>query len=161
MVTKKHLRSGKARAILVNSGIANVGVEKGEKEAEKVSGMLWRKLHIEASETVIASTGAITGVFPSDKIIEKADALIEGLGVGEEYSLSVARAMMTADKKPKQLAFSFEIGDYVCKIGAVFKGAKRVYPNMATTLCFLTTDVAIDSEYLQKALSFSVSETLN
>ena len=161
MVTKKHLRSGKARAILVNSGIANVGVEKGEKEAEKVSGMLWHKLHIEASETVIASTGAITGTFPSDKIIEKADALIEGLGAGEEYSLSVARAMMTADKKPKQFAFSFEIGDYTCKIGAVFKGSKRVCPNMATTLCFLTTDVAIDTPHLQKALSFAVSETLN
>ena len=82
-VTKKHLRSGKARAILVNSGVANLGVEKGDKEAEKVSGMLWRKLHIEASETVIASTGAITGVYPSDKIIEKADELIDSLRGGD------------------------------------------------------------------------------
>ena len=68
---------------------------------------------------------------------------------------------MTTDKYAKQIAFSFYLGDTLCKIGAIFKGGVRTAPNMATTLCFLTTDVNISPEMLNKAFSSSVQNTLN
>ncbi len=161
LVSKKHLRFGKMQAVVLNGGVANLGVEDGEKFAQKICGAFWRKLRIEDREVICASTGAVTGKFPVEKILEKTDDLIDGLGKTNEHSLGVARAVMTLDKSPKQLSYSFYIGDYLCKIGAVFKGGKRVCPNMATMLCVLTTDVNINTECLQKALNFAVSETLN
>jgi glutamate N-acetyltransferase/amino-acid N-acetyltransferase len=68
---------------------------------------------------------------------------------------------MTTDKYPKQVSYEFDLGDFPCKIGAIFKGNARVCPNMATMLAFLTTDVNVSSEMLQKALSAAVKDTLN
>ena len=69
--------------------------------------------------------------------------------------------MITTDNSVKQVSFAFDVGAFRCKIGAIFKGNARVCPNMATTLCFLTTDVNITPQMLQKALNASVQETLN
>lgn len=161
ITTKKHLKSGYSRAVIVNSGIANCGVEGGEKLAKTVCTAIAKRLKISASETVIASTGAITGKFPIDTLLSGVNKLADSLGCSHEHSLAAARALMTADTAVKQLSFSFMLGDYECKIGAIFKGSRRVCPNMATTLCFLTTDVNISREMLQKALSAVVGDTFN
>ena len=68
---------------------------------------------------------------------------------------------MTEDSQVKQLSFSFDLGDYPCKIGAIFKGGPQTSPNMATFLAFLTTDVNISTPMLQKALEAEARETLN
>ena len=68
---------------------------------------------------------------------------------------------MTTDVKKKELAVSFEIGGVECKIGGICKGAGMIHPNLATMLVFITTDVAISAEMLQKALSGDIKNTFN
>lgn len=160
-VTKKHLRSGYARAAIVNSGIANVFSENGEELAENICAALAKRAKISADEVAIASTGEIGKPLPFEPIEAKLGELVAGLGTTDEHSLAAARGIMTTDRYPKRLSYAFELGDYTCKIGAIFKGNTRVCPNMATTLCFLTTDVRISPAALQKALSSAVGNTLN
>lgn len=160
-LSKKYMQSGYARAIFCNAGIANVMQENGVKTAKEICRKLADKMQIIEEDILIASTGEIGKTFPKDKIINGLGALVDALGSAEENSLSCARAIMTTDNTPKQCAFSFELGNYTCKIGAVFKGNVRVAPNMATTLCFITTDVNITSPMLQRALTFAVKENFN
>lgn len=160
-VTKKHLKNGYAQAILVNSGIANVFSEDGEMLAEQACKILAKKVKVYPEDVVIASTGTMSKKFTIAPFLRGMDALVEGVEATHEKSLSTARAIMTTDTYPKQLSFSFFLGDYICKIGAIFKGNVRVCPNLATMLCFITTDVQITPEMLHKALSFASKETFN
>ncbi|MBQ8308987.1 MAG: bifunctional ornithine acetyltransferase/N-acetylglutamate synthase [Clostridia bacterium] len=160
-ISKKHMQSGFARAVVVNSGIANVFAEDGEEIARSICAKVGKKLGADADEILICSTGEIGLKFPTDKILQGVDFLVQSLDNTHENSLAAARALMTTDKRVKQLSYSFDLGDYPCKIGAIFKGGRRVCPNMATTLCVLTTDVDITSEMLQKALSAATNDTLN
>lgn len=160
-VSKKHMRSGYARAIFINSGEANVFQENGENSAKEICKAVAKRLHCDAEEILIASTGKIGPRFDVQTVLQNVEPLTQRLGVSHEHSLMAARNIMTTDKSVKQLSFAFDVGDYRCKIGAIFKGNARVCPNMATTLCFLTTDVNITSQMLQKALVTGVNETLN
>ena len=160
-VSKKHIRSGYARAVFVNSGAANVFQENGEKSAKEICQAVAKRLRCDTEEVLIASTGKIESRFNAQTILQNIEPLTQNLGCSHEHSLAAARNMMTTDKSVKQLSFAFDVGDYRCKIGAIFKGNARVCPNMATTLCFLTTDVNITPQMLQKALSAAVNETLN
>ncbi len=159
-VSKKNMRNGYVRAVLVNGGIANCIQEDGENLALSVCDLLfWHT--IERTEIVIASTGKIgehLSLAPFEKGIKP---LWEGLASSEKNSLKVAQAIRSEESEGKQLSFSFDLGDYPCKIGAVFKGGKNVAPNMATFLAFLTTDVNISTPMLQKALEAEVRETFN
>lgn len=160
-VSKKHLRLGYAKAVFVNSGEANVCQENGENSAKEICKAVAKRLRCDAEEVLIASTGKIAPRFGAQKILRNVEPLTQNLGSSNEHSLAAARNMMTTDKSVKQLSFAFDVGDYRCKIGAIFKGNARVCPNMATTLCFLTTDVNITPQMLQKALGGAVNETLN
>lgn len=161
LVSKKHLSSGYARVVFVNSGQANVCQENGESAAREICREVAKRLRCDVDEILIASTGKIAPRFDAQKIIQNIEPLTQKLGVSHEHSIAAARNIMTSDKSLKQLSFAFDVGDYRCKIGAIFKGNARVCPNMATTLCFLTTDVNITPQMLQKALSSAVGETLN
>ena len=160
-VSKKHLSSGYARVVFVNSGEANVCQENGESSAMEICREVAKRLRCDVDEILIASTGKIVPRFDTQKILKNVEHLTQKLGVSHEHSIAAARNIMTTDKSIKQLSFAFDVGDYRCKIGAIFKGNARVCPNMATTLCFLTTDVNITPQMLQKALSSAVGETLN
>ena len=160
-VSKKHLKNGLARAILVNSGIANVFLPDGERLAELACRALAARSDVDANDTVIASTGKVGEAIQLSTFEEGLRGLVQGLSASEAGSFSMAQAMMTTDTYAKHAAFSFDLGDFSCKIGAVFKGNTRVCPNMATTLIFLTTDVSISSEMLQKALSLAIKDTVN
>ncbi len=159
-VSKRNMKYGYARAILVNSGIANCIAPDGEKLAESVCD-LFARYGIERTETVIASTGKIGEKLTVAPFEKGAKPLFEGLARAPENSLLLATSMMTTDSRPKEVSYEFSLGDYPCKIGAVFKGGANVSPNMATFLAFLTTDVNISTEMLQRALSSAVRETLN
>ena len=160
-VSKRHIRLGYARAVFVNSGAANVCQENGEKSAKEICRAVAKCLRCDTEEILIASTGKIESRFDAQNILQNVEPLTQNLGASHEHSLAAARNIMTTDKRVKQLSFAFDVGDYRCKIGAIFKGNARVCPNMATTLCFLTTDVNITPQMLQKALSSAVNETLN
>ncbi len=162
-VTKRHLQrsNGLAQAIIVNSGYANVFMDEGERLIEDVCLFIERKMHISVDETVIASTGAIGGRLRLQNFEYGVLQVTEKLAASHENSLRAAEAIMTTDSYPKQVSYAFELGDYTCKIGAIFKGNTNVAPNMATTLAFLTTDVNITPTALQRALSAAVRDTFN
>ena len=160
-VSKKHLKRGIARAILINSGTANVFLEDGEWLAEKICRVLAKRSDIEVNETLLASTGKVGEPLYLTPFEEGIPKLIQGLSATAEGSLAAAEAIMTTDKAPRQVAFSFDLGDFPCKIGAIFKGTTQVCPNMATTIAVLTTDVNILPEMLQKALVSAVKDTFN
>ncbi len=158
-ISRKNIRNGYARAVLVNGGKANVFGDDGEKLALSVCDLLF-PYAVERTETIVASTGRIAplSLIPFERGIKE---LWTGLASSSEKSEEVARAITEEDAQGKQLAFSFALGDYPCKLGAVFKGGRHTSPNMATFLCFLTTDVNISTPMLQKALTAEVKETFN
>lgn len=158
-LTKKRL-SGYARAVLVNSGIANVYMQGGEKVARDICRALSNKLLVREEEIAIASTGKI-GNLPISPVLSKMDELVEGLGTDNLHSQKAAVGMSSTGEQAKSFAYSFELGDYTCKIGGIVKGNMYVCPNMATTICILTTDVAIEPAMLQKAFTSAVNNTLN
>ncbi len=159
-VTKKNMRMGYARAIIANGGIANVLKDDGERLAFKTCDLFFYR-GLERTEIVLASTGEIGKSFPLEALEKKVVPLMAGLDASNESSLRVAEAISSNDNEAKQLSFAFDLGDYPCKIGVIFKGGRHTAPNVATFLAFLTTDVNIATPMLQRALEAEVRETLN
>ncbi len=161
IVTKKNLSAtgGKSRAVIVNSKNANTCNADGEEKAMKMCELAADALGIAPNEVIVASTGVIGQVLP----IEPIEAGIKTLADGLSYDGNdkAANAIMTTDTVDKQVAVEFEIGGKVCHLGGMAKGSGMIHPNMATTLNFITTDCAITSEMLQKALSEVVETTYN
>ncbi len=157
-VTKAHLADGCARAVICNSGNANTCNANGIEIAEQMSELVAKALNIGASDVVVASTGVIGQEMRIDPIANGMDELVKGLG---EHSEFAAEGIMTTDTVKKEIAVSFEVGGVECRIGGIAKGSGMIHPNMATMLVFITTDCAISSELLQKALSSDIQNTFN
>ncbi len=157
-VTKNHIADGKAQAIICNSGNANTCNANGIEIAEGMSDLVAEALNIRSEDVVVASTGVIGQPLSLDPIISGMEELTEGLG---DHSDLAAEGIMTTDTKMKEIAVSFEIGGVTCKIGGIAKGSGMIHPNMATMLVFITTDTAISSTMLQKALSSDIQNTFN
>ncbi|MDD3169707.1 MAG: bifunctional glutamate N-acetyltransferase/amino-acid acetyltransferase ArgJ [Eubacteriales bacterium] len=158
-VTKEHLKDGKARAIICNSGNANTCAPNGIEIAKQTCGLLAKELKINASDIIVSSTGVIglpMSIEPFEKGIPKA---VKRLSY--EGSESASQAIMTTDTVKKEFAVSLTIGKKECRIGGIAKGSGMIHPNMATMLCYLTTDVAITTEMLQEALSGDIPDTFN
>lgn len=161
LVTKEHVKNGYAQAIIVNSGNANTCNANGIEIAEGMCALVEKQLKIKASDVVVASTGVIGQTLSLTPMEEGISALVAGLGDTQAHNMSAAQAIMTTDTVAKEIAFEFKIGDKQCKIGAICKGVGMLCPNMATMLMFVTTDVNITPEMLQKALSTDVKDSLN
>ena len=166
LVTKANLeKSGqKAKAIIVNSKNANTcnadGVEKAEKMCQLASQeLIAQGYDVKTEEVIVASTGVIGQILPIEPIENSMEDLVKGLDA--KGNLKAANAIMTTDTIKKEYAVSFEINGKTCVIGGMAKGSGMIHPNMATTLNFVTTDVAISAELLQKALSEIVKVTYN
>ena len=158
LVTKKHIADGKAQAVICNSGNANTCNANGVEIAEQMSELLAKELKIKAEDVVVASTGVIGQPLDIAPIASGIPALVKGLG---QHSDEAAEGIMTTDTKLKEIAVSFTAGGKECKIGGICKGSGMIHPNMATMLVFITTDCAISSEMLQKALSTDIANTFN
>ena len=161
LVTKKNLAAtgGISKAIIVNSKNANTCNADGEQKAERMSELAAEALGIAKEEVIVASTGVIGQVLPMEPIEAHMDELVKGLTVdGNERA---ANAIMTTDTVKKEVAVEFSLGGVTCHLGGMAKGSGMIHPNMATTLNFVTTDVAISSELVQKALSEIVKITYN
>ena len=158
LVTKAHLVNGKAQAVICNSGNANTCNANGIEIATKTCQLLAKELNIKAEDVVVASTGVIGQPLDIAPIKGGIPALVKGLG---DFSNYAEEGIMTTDTKAKSVAVSFDIGGKECKIGGIAKGSGMIHPNMATMLVFITTDCAISSKMLQKALSSDVQSTFN
>ena len=158
-VTKMHLMDGKAQAVICNSGNANTCNADGIEVAQKMAELTAETLGINKEDVVVASTGVIGQPLDITPIKEGFPSLKEALG--DNNSEYAAEGIMTTDTVKKEVAVSFEIGGVECKIGGIAKGSGMIHPNMATMLVFITSDVNIAPEMLQKALSSDIQNTFN
>lgn len=158
-VTKEHLKNGMAKAIICNSGNANTCAPNGIEIAKQTCGLLAEELKISEEDVIICSTGVIgqpMSIKPFQTGIPK---LVEQLSY--DGSDDAAYAIMTTDTIKKEFAVAFTLGGKECRIGGIAKGSGMIHPNMATMLGYITTDAAISSEMLQKALQRDVIDTFN
>lgn len=157
-VTKANVADGKAQAVICNSGNANTCNADGIEVANKMCEIAGKALGIAPADVVVASTGVIGQPLDVTPIANKIDELVQSLG---DHSDLAAEGIMTTDTVKKDLAVSFTVGGVECKLGGIAKGSGMIHPNMATMLVFLTTDCAISSAMLQKALSSDIKNTFN
>lgn len=150
------------QAVVVNSGIANActGAE-GLGYCADTAAEAAAALNIPKTAVLVASTGVIGKQLPIDKIKSGVTALSKVLGSSREDAKLAAEAIMTTDTKSKEVACTLELGGKQVTVAGMCKGSGMIHPNMCTMLCFVTTDVAISHELLQKALSEDVVDTFN
>ena len=161
VVTKNNISDGMAQAVICNSGNANTCNANGIEIAEGMCELVAKEIGIDKADVVVASTGVIGQPLSLEPIAEGMKALAEGLAYGEDASVNAAEAIMTTDTVKKEVAVQFEIGGVECKIGGIAKGSGMIHPDMATMLVFITSDCAVSSEMLQKALSADIKDSFN
>ena len=158
-VTEAHLENGRARAVICNSGIANTCAFDGIEKAEQMCCLAAEALGIDPQDVLVASTGVIGPSIPIEPIAAGIPELVRELSA--DGSAAAAEAIMTTDTRKKEFAVTFTAGGKVCTLGGIAKGSGMIAPNMATMLCFLTTDAAIAPTLLREALRSVVGDTFN
>ncbi|MCI9682103.1 MAG: bifunctional glutamate N-acetyltransferase/amino-acid acetyltransferase ArgJ [Lachnospiraceae bacterium] len=151
-----------AQAVVVNSGIANActGAE-GYGYCKETAEECAKALNIPEDAVLVASTGVIGMQLPIDRLKKGIALLKEAKGGTAEHGTAAAKAIMTTDTVHKEIAVQVELGGKTVTIGGMCKGSGMIHPNMCTMLAFVTTDVCISKEMLQKAVSEDVKDTFN
>ena len=159
-VSKKTVETGTAHAVVANAGCANACTgELGLKNAEKTAELAAAELNCRANDVIVASTGVIGVNLDMTKMEAGIKAAVKELS--REGSVNAGNAIITTDTYSKACAAEIEIGGKEVRLGAIAKGSGMIMPNMATMLCFITTDVDISRELLQTALSEITEVTFN
>ena len=160
-VTISNLNDGKAQAMICNSGNANTCNADGIEIATRTCEILAANTNVKANDVIVASTGVI-GMPMSIKPFETGiPEILKGMGNKKENAELACKGIMTTDTVMKTIAVEFELDGKTCKIGAMTKGAGMIAPNMATMLCFITTDVCASSKVLDAALHEAVADSFN
>lgn len=160
IVSQKNIRNGKIQAIVANSGNANCFTGRfGLIYAQRTTEIIGQYLGIAAQDVIVASTGIIGRPLPFKKIRTAANGLVAGLSVSG--GLRAAEAILTTDTLVKAVATTVTLGGKKITIGACAKGSGMIAPNMATMLCFITTDAAITNKMLTMALRHVSDQTFN
>ncbi|MPZ73182.1 MAG: bifunctional glutamate N-acetyltransferase/amino-acid acetyltransferase ArgJ [Nitriliruptorales bacterium] len=157
-VTARHVADGRARAVLLNAGSANVctgpdGVATAERSAELVA----EALECRAQDVLLCSTGIIGVAIPSEPFLGAIPRLVAQLG--PEGGSHAAKAIMTTDTRPKDAAVRVADGSGACVVGGMAKGSGMIAPEMATMLCVLTTDAPVRGPVLRATLKDAVTQT--
>ena len=158
-VTKENISDGYAQAVICNSGNANTCNSDGVEIAKKMCSLVSDALGIDSHDVVVASTGVIGQKLNIEPIKTGIPLLVSSLS--KDGNEAAAEGIMTTDTFKKEVAVKFSVGGKDCTIGGMAKGSGMIHPNMATMLVFITTDVAISPEMLQKALSTDIANTFN
>jgi len=156
----QNAKSGKACAIVANSGNANACTGAiGMVHAKSMAASVARRLGCPDNHVLVCSTGRIGTLLP----IVKVDAGIKKLIklVSRQGGHAAAQAIMTSDTRPKEVAVSFQAGRKTVRIGGIAKGAGMIHPRMATMLGFITTDAALPRAALRRALRQAVEHSFN
>ena len=156
---RTRVATGKARALIVNAGIANTCVgAQGYKDAEEMTRLAANTLGIAAEDVLVCSTGVIGVELPMSLIRSG----VTQIALDDAGGNQLARAMMTTDTHPKETAVSLTTSTgQTITIGGVAKGSGMIHPNMATMLSFATTDAAVDPGFLQTTVKAVADETYN
>lgn len=160
LLSAMNLKNGRAQAIIANSGNANcLNGKNGMKWANRMAGAVSAGMRIDTKDILVASTGIIGKPLSIGKIESAIPDLVKGLNKQGEFA--AAMAIMTTDLVPKRIAVAVNIGGKTVKIGGIAKGSGMICPNMATMLCFITTDAEIDRKALKSSLKDTVEDSLN
>lgn len=159
---RKHIKNGKAQAIVVSSGNANActgrqGMEGAIAMAETTASLL----DIPLEDVLVASTGVIGRKFPTEIVVQGIRENIPKLSRRHIAGSLVANAIMTTDTFQKENYVEFNIGGKQVRMGGIAKGSGMIHPNMGTMLSFIVCDAAIDAHLLDKALHEVVDRTFN
>lgn len=161
-VSRKVAARDFARAIIVNSGNANAATgAQGMRDAEAMSRMTAKALSLNPNEILVCSTGRIGVPMPMKNVERGIRRCVPLLARSTSNARQVAKAIMTTDTRRKEIAVEFKIGQSTVRIGGICKGAGMIQPGMATMLAFITTDAAIRSEELKRALKIAVEQGFN
>ncbi len=156
VLCQERLQGGSAVAVVVNSGCANAFTgEQGLKDAVEMAGLAAERIGVSPEDVLVASTGVIGQELPMKLIRAGLGQIVLSTGGGH----SLVKAMMTTDTVPKEVAA--RVVDSEFTIGGVAKGSGMIHPELATMLCFLTTDAAIDLDFLKLALRKAVDISFN
>jgi glutamate N-acetyltransferase/amino-acid N-acetyltransferase len=149
LVTKEHIRPGTARAIIANSGNANCATgKKGLGDARRMASECAGLLGIQPREVLVASTGVIGRPLPMEMVTQGISAVVRNLNSQGSHTV-------------KETAVRFSVGCHEISLGGIAKGAGMIAPEMATMLCFITTDAKIAGPVLQRVLSQVTETTFN
>lgn len=160
-VTRAHLANGIAQAVICNSGNANTCNSDGYDKANATCKAVADELGISPDDVIVASTGVIGVPLPLEPILNAIRPLKHSLWNDAEAGDAAATAIMTTDTKKKEFSFTFDLDGVTVSLGGICKGSGMIEPNMATMLGFITTDIAISPDLLQKALKYAISDTFN
>ncbi|MBU1259943.1 MAG: bifunctional glutamate N-acetyltransferase/amino-acid acetyltransferase ArgJ [Planctomycetes bacterium] len=161
-ICKKYIKTGNAEAVIVNSGNANTCTGKlGLKNAQIMCQTAAQLIDAKANQVLVASTGIIGHQLPMEKITTGIILAAAKLSGSPKAGNDFAQAIMTTDTRCKQAFKAVNIDNVKITIAGTAKGAGMIGPNMATTLCFITTDAAITKALLQKALKDAVGDSIN
>ena len=162
IVSQENIKGGRLQAVIANSGNANACTgEQGLTAARRMAKLAADGLQIDPSLTAVASTGVIGVPLPLEPIEKNFAALKDSLRSDEQGHLAALEAIMTTDTRRKEIAVEIEIAGKPVRIGAMTKGSGMIHPNMATMLCFITTDAAIDKDALDASLRLSTARSFN
>ena len=158
VLCQQRLQAGRAVAIVVNSGCANALTgEQGLSHAAEMADLAARAMGLSSEDVLVASSGVIGQPLPM-KLIR---ASIEQIVLSQEGGHELAKAIMTTDTVPKEAAVAVRVGDSEFTIGGIAKGSGMIHPNLATLLCFLTTDATVNIDFLRLALPKAVDVSFN
>ena len=156
----KVVENDRAQAIIANSGNANACTgEQGEKDAAAMAEAAGAVLGLKAEEVLVCSTGVIGHNMPMDRVLSGIKAAAANLS--SDGGRDAAEAILTTDVYRKEISKTVDLNGITVTISGMAKGSGMICPNMATMLCFITTDAAIDSKVLQMALKESVALSFN
>ena len=148
--------------VVVNSGNANACTgQQGIDDAKATAGKLGSLIGVNAENVLVCSTGVIGVNLPMDKMLAGVDKVFPTIGDTKECGDMAAEAIMTTDTYPKKVAVTIEVGGKEVTIGGMAKGSGMINPNMATMLCFITSDANIEKSALQKMTSAIVDDSFN
>ena len=167
-VSRKRAASGKARAVILNSGNANASTgEPGLRVAEASCALVAQALGCDEQEVLVASTGVIGVQLPLGPYETGVPQAVSALEHSPAAAHDAARAVMTTDTVPKEVSLAGEVPcgqggtPLTVHVGGFVKGSGMIMPNMATMLCVLSTDAPLTHEAAQAALFAAVSQTFN
>ena len=159
-VSKEVVATGTAHAIVANAGCANACTgQQGLDDAHKMAQIAADELGVNANDVIVGSTGVIGVNLPMDKLEAGIKDAVANLS--SDGSDNAGRAIITTDTHSKSVTCEFELSSKTVRMGAIAKGSGMIRPNMATMLCYITTDIAIDQALLQKAVSGCVEKSFN
>lgn len=160
LVSRAHLASGRARAVVVNAGCANAATgQAGLDDAKEMARLVGASVGCAAGEVVVASTGVIGVRLPMGEVragIAAAAACLSASGGGD-----AACAILTTDTRPKETVETLTLGGVSCTVGGMAKGSGMIAPRMATMLAFFTADIEVEPKLLRRALAEAVATSFN